>query len=86
MTSPLGSLVPLSFTSLTINMCRSVVKGLTRNPGVLSSAALDPLGFFVGMSLGKTIQNLSLILVKPRRDRYNVSCHRDMTEILLKSA
>ena len=57
-----------------------VVKCLTRNPGVL-----DPLGFFVGVSLGKTIQSLSLVLVKPRKDMNNVSCRHDMTEILLKA-
>ena len=37
----------------------SVVKCLTRNPGVLGLASLDPLGFFVGVSLGKTLQSLA---------------------------
>ena len=49
-------------------------------------AALDPLGFFVGVSLGKTLQSPSLVLVKPRKDMNNVSCCRDITEILLKAA
>ena len=52
----------------------SVVKRLTRNPGVL-----DPLGFFVGVSFGKTLQS-------PRKDMNNASCRRDITEILLKAA
>ena len=38
------------------------------------------------MSLGKTLQSPSLILVKARKDMNNVSCRRDMTEILLKAA
>ena len=63
----------------------SVVKCLTRNPEVLGQAAQDPLGFFVGVSLGKTLQSSSLVLVKPRKDTNNVSRHRDMTEILLKA-
>ena len=62
---------------------RSVVKGLTHNPGV--RATLDPLGFYVGVSLGKTLQSPSLVLVKPRKDMNNVSCRCDMTEILLKA-
>ena len=56
----------------------SVVKCLTRNPGVLSSN--------VGVSLGKIPRNASLVLVKPRKDIDNVSCRRDMTEIHLKAA
>ena len=49
-------------------------------------AALDPLGFFVGVSLGKTLQSPSLVLVKPQKDINNVICRRYMTEILLKAA
>ena len=48
--------------------------------------ALDPLGFFVEVSLVKTLQSPSLVLVKLRKDMNNVSCCRDMTEILLKAA
>ena len=43
------------------------------------------LGFFVGVSLGKTLQNPSLIMVKPRKEINNVSCRRDMTEKMLKA-
>ena len=64
----------------------SVVKCLTRNPGVLGSSRTRSYGFFVGVSLGKTLQSPSLVLMKPRKDVNNVSCRRDMTEILLKAA
>ena len=67
-------------------LCGSVVKCLTRNPGVLGSSRTDPLGFFVEMSLGKTLQSPSLTLVKPRKDMNDMNCCRDMTEILLKAA
>ena len=54
-------------------------------------AALHPLFFFfffflfVVVSLGKTLQSPSLVLVKPRKDMNNVSFGRDMTEIMLKA-
>ena len=64
----------------------SVVKCLTCNPGVLGWSRTYPLGFFMGVSLGKTLQSPSLVLVKPRKDMNNVNCRRDMTEILLKVA
>ena len=64
----------------------SVVKCLTRNPGVLGPNRTRFSGCFVGVSLGKTLQSPSLVLVKPRKDMNNVSCRRDMTEILLKAA
>ena len=84
----------LYITSLLIGKCRSrtgvlrgsVVKRLTRNPGVLGSSRTGSSGFFVRVSLGKTLQSPSLVLVKPRKDMNNVSCRRDMTEILLKVA
>ena len=57
----------------------SAVKCLTRNPGVLGSTALDPLAFFVGVSLGKTLQSTG----ETQESMNNVCCHRDMTEILL---
>ena len=63
----------------------SVVKCLTRNAGVLGSSRTGSSGFFVGVSLGKTVQSLSLVLVKPRKDMNNVRCRRDRTEILLKA-
>ena len=37
-------------------------------------------------TLGKTLHNPSLVLVKPRKYMNNVNCRRDMTEILLKVA
>ena len=36
--------------------------------------------------LGQDTSEPSLVLVKPRKDTNNVSCRRDMTEILLKAA
>ena len=49
---------------------------------------VSPFGFFfyVEVSLGKTFHSPSLLLDKPRKDMNNVSCRRDMTEILLKAA
>ena len=63
----------------------SVVKCLTRNSGVLGSSPTGFSEFFVGVSLGKTLPSPSLVLVKPRKNMNNVSCGRDMTEILLKA-
>ena len=63
-----------------------VVKCLTLNPGVLGLSGTGSSGLFVGVSLGKTLQSPSLVLVKPRKDMNNVSCCSDMTEILLKAA
>ena len=37
----------------------SVVRCLTRNPGTWVRASLDSLGFFMGVSLGKTLQSLA---------------------------
>ena len=56
----------------------SVVKCLTRNHGVLGSSCTGSSGFFVGVSLGKTLHNPSLALVKLRKDMNNVSCGRDI--------
>ena len=63
----------------------SVIKCLTSNPGVLASSRTGFSQFFVGVSLGKTPQSPSLVLVKPRKAMNIVSCRRDMTEILLKA-
>ena len=61
----------------------SVVKCLTRNPGVPGSGCSEFSGsFFVGVSLGKTLQSSSPVLVKPRKDMNSVSCRRDMTGLL----
>ena len=65
----------------------SVVKCLTCNPGVLGSSRTGSSGFFFrGSVLGQDTSESSLVMVKPRRDMNYVSCHRDMTEILLKMA
>ena len=64
----------------------SVVKCLTRNPGVLGSSHTGSSVFFHGSVLGQDTSDPSLVLVKPRKDMNNVSCRRDMTEILLKVA
>ena len=64
----------------------SVVKCLTRNEGVLGSSRAGSYEIFVGVSLGMTLQSPSLVLVKSRKDMNNVSCRRDVIEILLKAA
>ena len=63
----------------------SVVKYLTRYPGVMGSSSTGSSGFFRGSVFGQDTSEPSLVLVKPRKDN-NVSCRRDMTEILLKAA
>ena len=63
-----------------------VVKCLTCNPVVLGSSRTGSSGPFRGSVLGQDTSELSLVLVKPRKDMNNVSCRRDMTEILLKAA
>ena len=45
----------------------SVVKCLTRNPGVLGSSRTGSSGFFRGSVLGQDNSELSLVLVKPRK-------------------
>ena len=55
----------------------SVVKCLTRNPEVLGSSRSGSSGFFVGVSLGETLQSPSLVLVKAWKDMNNVSCRHD---------
>ena len=60
----------------------SVVKSLTCNPGILGLSRTGSSEFFLVVSLGKTLQNPSLVLVK---DMNNVSCHRDMTENSVES-
>ena len=50
----------------------SVVMCLIRNPGVLDSSCMGCSEFFVGVSLGKTLQSPSIVLVKPRKDMNNV--------------
>ena len=68
-------------------LCGSVVNSLTLNQGVLSSSHTGFSGFFRLSVLGQdTLQTPSLVLVKADTDMNNVSCRRDMTEILLKAA
>ena len=57
---------------------------LTHNPGVLGSSCTRSSGFFRGSVLGQDTSEPSLVLVKPSMN--NVSCRRDMTEILSKAA
>ena len=64
----------------------SVAKCLTRTPGVSGSSCNGPSVFFVGVSLAKTLQNPSLVLVKPRKVHEKCKCCRDMTKIPLKAA
>ena len=45
----------------------SVVKCLTRNPGVLGSSLTESSGFFRGSVLGQDTSEPSLVLVKPRK-------------------
>ena len=65
----------------------SVLKCLTSDPEVLGSINTGPLRFFSseGHWASKTLQSPSLALVKTRKDMNNMSCCRDMTEILLKA-
>ena len=49
--------------------CGSVVKCLTRNPGVLGSSRTGSSGFFHGGVLGQDTSEPSLVLVKPRKAR-----------------
>ena len=65
----------------------SLIKCLTRNPGVLGSSRTGSSDFFfVGVSFDKTLKSPSLVQVKPRKDMNKVRYRRDMTEILLKAA
>ena len=81
-----GPLIDMTLQSFPRVLRGSVVKCLTRYPGVSDSSRSVSSGFFVGVPLGETTQSPSLVLGKPRRDMNNVSCHRDTTEILLKVA
>ena len=48
--------------------CGSMVKFLTRNAGVLGTSHTGSTCFFFsGVSLGKTLQNPFVVLVKPRK-------------------
>ena len=62
----------------------SVIKCLTRNPGVLDFSSTGSSRFFARVSLGKTLQSPGSVLTKFRKDMNNVSHHHDIPEILLK--
>ena len=53
--------------------------------GFPGSSRTGSSGAFMRVTLGKTLQSPSLLLVKPRKEMNNVSCRRDMTEILWKA-
>ena len=46
----------------------------------------DPISNATWSETLSILQSPSLVLVKPRKDMNNVSCRRDMTEIVLKAA
>ena len=63
-----------------------MVKCLTCNQGVLGLSHTESSGFFVGVTVCKTLHIPSLVLVKVRKDMNNVSCCCDMTKILLTAS
>ena len=64
----------------------SVVKCLTRNPGVLGLSHTGSSGFFRGSVLGQDTSEPQPSTGEAQEDMNNVNCHSDMTEILLKAA
>ena len=64
----------------------SVVKCLTRNPGVLGSSHTGSSGFFRGSVLGQDTSEPQPSTGEAQEDMNNVNCRREMTEILLKAA
>ena len=71
--------------SINFSMRGIVVKYLRRNPRVLCSSRTGYPKFFVGLSLGKTLQSPGLVLVKPRKYLNKVRFRRDMIKLLLKA-
>ena len=61
-----------------------MVNCLTRTPGVLGSSLTGSSGFFGGSVLGQDTSEPST--GETQESMNNVSCRRDMTEILLKAA
>ena len=58
----------------------TIINGPARLCGkVLDSDFIGSSGFFVGVSLGKTFQSPSLVMVKPRTDMNNMSFLRDVS-------
>ena len=73
------------FITLPIRVPRgSVVRCLTRNPGVLGSSRTRSSEFFRGSVLGQDTSEPST--GETQESMNNVICCRDMTEILLKAA
>ena len=64
----------------------SVVKCLTLKPGVLGSNHAGSSGVFCGSVLGQNTSEPQPSTGETQEDMNNVSCRRDMTEILLKAA
>ena len=63
-----------------------MVKCLTCNPVVLGSSHTGSPGFFRGSVLGQDTSEPQPSTGETRKDVNNVSCRRDMTEILFKAA
>ena len=60
----------------------SVVMFLTRNAGVLGSSLTGSPGFFHGSVFGQDTSEPQPSTGETQEDMNNVSCRRDMTEIL----
>ena len=65
---------------------RGPVKCFTRNPGVLGSSHTGSSGFFCENILGQDTPEPQPSTDEIQESKNNVSCCRDMTEILLKTA
>ena len=57
----------------------NVFDSQSRAPG---SNCIGSSGFFMGVSLGKTIQSPNIILAKRKKDINNVSCRLDMRDTI----
>ena len=75
-----------TFEALSGVLCGSVVKCLTRNPGVLGLSCTGSSGFFCGSVLGQDLSEPQPSTGETQEDMTNVSCRSDMTGILLKVA
>ena len=68
------------------NAFSSLFQCLTHNPGVVGSSHTGSSGFFLGCVLGQDTSEPQPSTGETQEDMNNVSCCRDMTEILLKAA
>ena len=59
-----------------LSCCRSYIVQWLKPDGAVRGS-----GFLVGVSLGKTLQSPSPVLVKPRTDMNNISCNHEMTKL-----